>query len=536
MAAFDYRAVQAPSVLDGPNSIPDNGAASAWQSLSSAFKNFGQKSEGVSNQIFAKLGTQAGARDGAAGTPQYKDPAGLTAFGEAYNNSATRSYAIQAEATAEDTASKLQVEANNDPEIFQHTYAAARDATLKSAPEQARGVIADMYNQRLASGMATLAQGQAAQIQKNDRVNLSEGIARQTDRVAQLRAAGDLASMDQADEEQVKLNLLIDGARNTNTISQQEQESMHIASQKAIVTQTVEAQFQRVLQDPHSNPVDFIEHFEKQNVLQGQEAVLPPDEIKQIKQNLFSNLRQFNEMQSMNRRNGKTEEQIRLEQGDRDYTAMLFNGTLTLQKLTDAVTSRNLKPETARTLMTQMNEGDKLKSDPKTLFDYKTDLLNHTHADIAANPRLTWDDKAKLTEEYDKRNQGWEGTQNAKEAKARIDRQLGIVPGTITQMLSPEEKTQRQNALTNWYTQMSEVDPAAREQQAIPIAQRVIGQTIRTNKTNDAMKAQSRLEQYRAGKDPTKMNSVELKQYNDQVSMYQHQITSAQAEAARQTQ
>lgn len=532
--AFDYRSVQAPSVLDGPNTLPDNGQASAAQALAGAFKSFSNDAYDVAAKAQTIQGQRQGAADGSAGNIDPKS--NFTVFGDAYNNSATRSYAIQAEATAEDTAAKLQVDANNDPATFQATYTAARDATIKAAPVQAQAAIADMYNTRLATGMSALATGQAQQIQKNDRVNLAEGISRQTDRVAQLRAAGDPASMDQADEEQVKLNLLIDGARNTNTISQQEQAAMHISSQKAIVTQTVEAQFQRVLQDPHANPVDFIQHFEQQNLLQGDSAVLPPDEIKQIKQNLFSNLRQYNEMQSMDRRNGKTEEQLRLEQGDRDYTAKLFAGTLTNQQLSDAVTSQNLKPETARALSSQMSSGDKDQSDPKTLFDFKTDLLAHTPTDIAANPKLTWADKATLTDEWQKRNSGWEGTQSSKEAKERIDRALGIVPGTLTQTLTPQEKTQRQTAHTDWYTQMSAVDPAAREAQAIPVATAVIAKTIRTTQTAQAQRLQGSLASYQSGKDPTKMNSTELKMYNDDVANYQRRITAAQAEAARQTQ
>ena len=530
--AFDYRSVQAPSVLDGPNTLPDNGASSAAQALAGAFKSFGNDAYDVGAKARTIQGQREGAADGASGVINPKS--NFTVFGDAYNNAATRSYAIQAEATAEDTAAKLQVEANNDPAVFHTTYTAARDATLKAAPVQAQAAIADMYNTRLASGVATLSQAQAQQIQKNDRINLSEGISRQTDRVAQLRAAGDPNSMAQADEEQVKLNLLIDGARNTNTISQQEQAAMHMSSQKAIVQQTVEAQFQRVLEDPHANPVDFIQHFEQQNLLQGDEAVLPPDEVKQIKQNLFSNLRQYNELQSMNRKNGKTEEQLRLEEGDRVYTAKLFAGTLTMQQLSDAVTSQNLKPETARALMGQMSTGDTVKSNPKTVFDYKTDLLNHTLADIREARGLSWEDKTALTDEWQKRNSGWEGTQSAREAKERIDRALGIVPGTMTQTMTPAEKTQRQAAHTAWYDQMSAVDTAQREAQAIPVAQRVIAQTIRTNKTNDAAAAQQRLSVYmkQAG-DPTQMNSTKLKIYNEQIKRFQSQITSAQAEAAR---
>lgn len=533
--AFDYRSVQAPSVLDGPNTIPDNGAATAAQTLAGAFKDFGNDAYDAGAKIQQIKGTQQGAAAGATGNMDTKS--NFTVYGEAFNNSATRSYAIQAEATAEDTASKLQVEANNDPALFATTYAAARDATVKAAPAEAQGVLTDMYNKRLATGVQTLAAGQAEQIQKNDRINLAEGIARQTDRVAQLRAAGDEDSMNQADEEQVKLNLLIDGARNTNTISQQEQAAMHISSQKAIVTQTVEAQFQRVLQDPHANPVDFIQHFEQTNLLQGDEGVLPPDEIKQIKQNLFSNLRQYNEMQSMNRRNGKTEEQLRLEAGNRDYTAKLFAGTLTLQQLSDAVTSQNLEPGIARGMANSLASGDVTKSDGQTLFNYKTDLLNHTPADIAANPKLTWADKATLTDELATRSAGWEGTQNAKEAKARIDRQLGIPPGSLMQLLPDDVKKQRQNALTTFYTKMSELPPGQREQQAIPVAQQVIGSTIRSNKSNEILQIQQRQAAFtKAQGDITKLDSVHLKTYSDTMARYQKQISAAEAEAARQTQ
>lgn len=531
--AFDYRSVQAPSVLDGPNTLPDNGAATAAQTLASAFKTFGNDAYDAGAAVRTKQGDQAGSVAGSTGDPDFKSGLGaFTVYGQAYNNSATRSYAIQAEATAEDTANKLQTEANNDPGLFAHTYAAARDATVKAAPPQAQGIIANLYNTRLASGVAALAKGQADQIQQADRVNLSEGVARQTDRVAQLRAAGDPDSLQQADEEQVKLNLLIDGARNTNTISQTEQASMHMDSQRAIVMQTTEAQFAHVLQDPNGDPVGYIEKFQKQNQ---ENPALPPDEEHKITQNLFATLRQHNELESMGRRNGKTEEQIRLEAGDRMYTGLLFSGQLTVQKLYEGVTSQNLKPETARALMGQLNSGDNQHSDPKTLFNYKTDLLNHTPADIAANPNLSWADKSTLTNEFQDRSNGWEGTQNAKEAKARIDRALGIVPGTMMQTLTDAQKTQRQTALTQWYDKMSAVDPAQRETSAIPTAQSIIGNTFRVNAQTQAQTSSARLSafQKQAG-DPTKMDKEARAAYDGTVARYQHQIATANAEAARQ--
>lgn len=659
MAAFDYRDVQAPSILPSAKDIPDNGVASAAQALAGAFKDFGTDAYDMGAAVRTKQGDQAGALAGSTGDPDLKSGLGaFTIYGQAYNNSATRSYAIQAEATAEDTASKLQTEANNDPDLFKHTYAAARDATVKAAPPEAQGIIANLYNARLSSGVAALAKGQADQIQQADRVNLSEGVARQTDRVAQLRAAGDPSSLQQADEEQVKLNLLIDGARNTNTISQTEQASMHMDSQRAILMQTTEAQFARVLQDPNGDPAGYIEKLQAANRNGGQtlsttkydvkpgnaaaadpaswdkredgsqkgngflgllqrpdggvsseisigvevngkemevptmvptlnqkeldylmthkpdpatmpksivqkaiafaqqrmadgkpvfagpddapqagasRQILDPDEEHKVTQNLFATLRQQNELESMGRRNGKTEEQIRLEAGDRMYTGLLFSGQLTVQKLYEGVTSQNLKPETARALMGQLNSGDNQHSDPKTLFNYKTDLLNHTPADIAANPNLSWADKSTLTNEFQDRSNGWEGTQNAKEAKGRIDRALGIVPGTMMQTLTDAQKTQRQTALTQWYDKMSAIDPAQRETSAIPTAQTIIGNTFRVNAQSTSQRATANLSafQKQAG-DPTKMDKEARANYDSTVARYNHMIATANAEAARQ--
>jgi uncharacterized protein YdaT len=104
------------------------------------------------------------------------------------------------------------------------------------------------------------------------------------------------------------------------------------------------------------------------------------------------------------------------------------------------------------------------------------------------------------------------------------------------QTLTATEKTQRQKALTDWYTQMGDVDPGKRESMAIPLAQKVIADSIRTTKSDLAIRLQGNLDRFKADKDPSKMNATELKEFNDGVASYQRKITAAQAEAARQTQ
>lgn len=670
MAAVDYRQLSAPAQLEAFNY--DDGSAAAASKLAGSFKQFTNDASALGQEVSSAEGAKAGEMAGAMGDPQFKSGfLKYTAYSQAYNNAATRSYAIRAENDAEDTAARLEVQANNDPSHFQATYTAVRDATVAQAPTEVRGLVANIYNKRLGEGTARLIHSQQEEYQKQSRVDVSEGIARSTDRIANWMSSNDPVLHAQAEDEQVSLSLMIDGAKNDGTITETEAASAHIAAQRSITEQTIGYRFKNELNNPYGDPVGFIERlqaanrdkagmtpavrpdladiaaqpgnedtdptkwakrpdgsqkgngwlgllrrpdggvsseisigvelngkeqdipllvptlsrsevdtllslkvdsnfnknlptsikskavaFAQQRVADGESpfaspsdspsstvrgSVLSPSEETKLVTSLFETLRQKNALDSFDKRKNGRDELERYELGDRTATAQLLSGTLTQKNLLDMVTSQNLKPETARTLLNELEKGDTAKDDQKAVFDVKTDpdFLNMTDQDIASKSGLTWKTKADLIEERNKLSLGWRGTQQAKEGSERIDRALGIVPGTPMQALSDDQKRQRQQALTTWYDQVDGLEPAQRQGQAISSAENVIGRFIRKSKAEDAQGMRSAKARYiqsmqDAHGDPGGYGSKLKEEYDQRVRRYDTNIQAFEAEAARQ--
>jgi hypothetical protein len=277
MAAIRYRQLQAPGLLD---TVPDNGDSSAAQSLANAFKSFSDQSSTLLGGLRSQQGQQEGAAAGATGSPQFREGArALTAYGEAYNNSALRSYSVRAEADAEDQAARLETEAANDPEHFRATFGAVRDTTVKNAPAMARQVLTDLYDRRLADGVSRLSRAQAVDLRDQSRKDTSDGIDRQTDRVANLMVEDNPDNEQRIAEEQVKLQMLIDGAVNDGTISKVEGGAAHVDAMRSITKRTVLARFQKELDNPYGDPVKFIKRFKEANKTS---EALPPEEEQKL--------------------------------------------------------------------------------------------------------------------------------------------------------------------------------------------------------------------------------------------------------------
>lgn len=533
MAAVDYRQLSGPAQLETFNY--DDGSAAAANSLAGAFRQFTADVSSVGQA----MNEDAGAKAGATGDPQFKEGfTKLTAYSRAYNNAATRSYSIRAENDAEDTAARLEVQAANDPDHFRTTYTAVRDAVVAQAPPEARGLVNDIYNKRLGQGTARLTASQQTEFQKQARVDVSEGIARSTDRISNWLSSDDPVLHAQADDEQVTLSLMIDGAKNDGTITDTEAASAHIQAQRSITEQSVGYRFKNELNNPYGDPVGFIQRLQEEN---RRSSALPPAEEEKLVTSLFETLRQKNALESFDKRKDGREEALRYEQGDRTFTAKLLAGTLMQKDLLDGVTSQNLKPETARTLMSALHSGDNEKDDQKSLYNLKTDaaFLNRTNDEIAAWPGLTWKTKADVIEERDRLRNGWRGTQQAHEGSERIDRALGIVPGTPMQALSDDQKTQRQQALTHWYNEVDALDPAQRQGQAIKLSEDVVTRFVRKAKADDAQGMRNAKTRYISGMqqshgDPGGYSKQLKQEFDAKVKRYDTQIDALEAEAARQ--
>lgn len=662
MAAIDYRQLSGPATID--TSTFDDGSAAAASRLANSFKQFSNTASGLGAEINATEGAQAGDLAGSTGDPKFKDGfTKYTAYSQAYNNAATRSYAIRAEGDAEETAARLEIQAANDPTHFAATFGAVKDATIANAPPVARGMVADIYNKRMNEGVTRLVTGQQKEYQSAARVDVSEGIARSSDRIANWQASDDPQLHAQADDEQVKLGLMIDGAKNDGTLTDTEAQSAHIMAQRSITEQTVTYRFKNEMNNPHGDPVAFIQRLQDANrgspdvrpdladihaqpgaaftdsaawakradgsqkgngwlgllrrpdggvsseisigvELNGKEQDIPllvpglsraevdkvlslktdenfnrnlpqsiknkaiafaqqrigsgkspfasvsespgsgagntldPQEEAKLVSTLFETLRQKNALDSFDKRKNGQEEAMRYETGDRTATAQFLAGTLTQHTLLDMVTSQNLKPETARTLMNELDKGDTSKDDPKTAFNARINLLDYDENDLATMPGLTWKTRGELIEQRRKDATGWKGTQAAKEGEGRIERALGILPGVDRKTLSDDELTQLNNAKTTWYNEVDQIPPGERGAAVITKAEDVVTRFIRKKNADAAVSWRNVKQRYiqRAREehgDPGGYGSTLKQSYENQLKKYDDLAAAAEAEAAR---
>jgi hypothetical protein len=514
-----YRQLAAPAQVE--TFSVDTGGAQAANSLARALKGFEGITSDIGAQNSANAGAEQGTAAGASGNPQFKEGwRTLTAYGKAYNNAALRSYAIQSEASAEDTAARLEVEANNDPQKFAATFGAVRDATLKAAPPAARGVLVDIYNQHLSNGLARLSRGQAVEVQKQNLDTLYEGISRGVDRVSNLRAANDPLSMQQSDMEEQKLHMMLDAARNDGTLNDVQAQAIGQNVFEAITKQTVVAQFERVLEDPKGDPLEFLRRVQEYNKTS---EVLPPEEEQKLQDALLSTLREHNAMASAAESQSRAEQQIRYAAGNQQASSDFLGGTLSRRKLREMVDNGDIDPTRATTLGNELDSQTREQRDDKNLLlQVESSLLDHTRDELMTMRGLSADTRRRLVSEWDRRSGSWESDQSAKEAFRRIDDKLGILPGTDTSLMSDERKTQRARARHELYDTIEGFLPGERTNKAIlAAADEVMAKRITANHYEEAQKwagfTQNAIDDYTNNQQHT---PATLKTLNDNLARY----------------
>jgi hypothetical protein len=534
----DYRQVQQPAEVD---MYGINRAAEAEESaanfraseLSRTFKTF----EGGVNDIADKVETHAGALAGAAsgntGHPQYQQ--GLerfTAYGQAFNNAATGAYAVEAEAQADDAAARLRVEANNDPKTFATTYSAVRDAVLKTAPADAVPMLTELYNRHLAEGVAAVSGAQAQQQQDTQRATYQMGIDRQTSRVANLQGSANPQDQLRAQDEEVKLSLLIQGGVNSGLYSPAQAQALRIGAMRAVTEQVFQTQIDRELANPNGDALGVLQRFREAHLANlantKEPVVLPESEFQKLMADGTTKVREQNMMERQIKLNGNTAEQQRYKAGEQLYTSQLFEGKLTVQALDDAVRSGDLKPSVGRSLRTQMLSGNN-KSVPQAKWNAYHDprLLDMTNQDIANLPGLSWNDKLTLSQHAQKERDGWNGTQNVKLARQAISDALKIPRGAETATLTTDQLRGLQDANQEYTTLMQGTDPAKRDSMAATIAQQVIKGVHQKQAMNVVDTQQAALQSYIEEYGPGSNNPADSKTYDTTTKAYEARITQA---------
>lgn len=546
-----YRDLQRQSVLE--TGIVQDNAGSTAARLAQTFKSFEASTSERAGLLAAQRGEEEGAVAGekaanARGWSNRLKEAGMqsadapepkptmrtgiratTAFGRAYNNAALRSYAIKAEADAEETGARLEVDAGTDPEKFRATFGKVHDEMMKTAEPGLRAALGEIYARRMGAGVQRIETARAREVRAEQRATTSEGIGRAIDRIGELRSTDDPAAFAQADEEQVKLNLLIDGARADGTLSVTEADALHLDAARGVVKKTVTARFAREFDNPYGDPVGFIERLREAN--KNSEA-LPPEEEAKLQDDLLAELRERNALRSAKMTATTDELRLRYIQGDREATAAMLNGTLTQRQLLQMVDANRLDPADARTLLNELQSGNKTPSDPRELFSVETNLLSVDEKDIATNRALSWADRSRLINKRRDEATGWKATQQAREGADRIDRALGLVPGMSTKALSEEEARQRDTALTEWYQMVDALPPEERQFKAIEFAEQVTARVIKRNANEEVDQIKGRIGRLKETYgDPEKLSGKKRKEFDAELSRQEKRLREAEQKA-----
>lgn len=537
VTAPDYRQIQGPEAVR--TDLPDNGAASRAAALGSLFKEF----EGVAGDAYNKVTTHAGALAGAAsgntGNPDYKQGlARFTAYGRAFNNAATGAYAVQAEAQADDAAARLRVSANNSPETFATTYAAVRDGVLKSAPADAVPMLTELYNKHLANGIAAIRGDQMVEQKTLQRQTYDEGVARQTSRVANLQGSGNEQDQLTAADEHVKLSLLIQGGVTAGLYSEAEGKAMNVNSMRAVTAQVFQTQVDRELQRPDGNVVALLDNFANAHIENlsnpNEPTVLSEGEYQKLFADATTKIKEVNTLIALNKREGKTAEQLKFEAGDQQYTSMFLRGELTTRALDVAVRNGELKPETSRALYNMVNGGGgPSKSDPVAYarLAHDPNFLDMTPQEIAGTPGISVTDKLALVKDQERRKNTWESTQAVKQAKTSITSALKILPGTPMAALSDDQKRSLMDANQEFTQLMNDTDPAKRDGSASSIAQTVVKHAQQREHAGNAVSLSTGLQSYIDSHGPGSASPDNKEKYDTRIKQLRDRIAAERAAA-----
>ncbi len=494
---FDYRSVQGPEQVE--TNLPDNGGVARANALAETFKTFSGVASSVHDQITSHAGAIAGAAAGATGSPNYREGIErFTAYSRAYNHAATGAYAVQAEATAEDDAARLRVQANNDPSAFRTTYSAVRDAVVKNAPPEAQGMLTELYNRHLAAGIAAVSGSQAEEIHQTQKATYDMGVQRAITRVSTLQGSANPQDQLQGDDEHAKLSALITGGVNAGIYSEAEAQAMQINAARSITSQVFETQVDRELgrmsqssivsggQADSGDVVKLLDNFramhEKNSADTNNPQILSEPEFNQLMGNAKQKLQQENLLEQYNRRTAKSAEELKLENGDRTITVAMAtpnaDPSILRTMVQDMVHTGDLKPEVGRAVLNSIQRGPDAPVNKQGMFNAENDpaRFDWKAADIAAKVNrgeINWGQAIELTQKIEAQRQGWEGHAAIKDARAAVTAALKLPPGITFETATDEQKKSMTTAQVMLTQELNKLPVDKRDGEAPRIASNV---------------------------------------------------------------
>lgn len=489
-----------------PSSV-NTGSAALYGTLAERLQAFSQQSQGIYEGIAIPQAEQAGMAAADAGETKLRVPIGNV--NRAYNDALVRSYALDAYADVHEKFSQFEVEAGTDQEKFKSAVAGYKSGTLPSMLPAAQPIIAQAMQQRELEGSVRIGTLKANETRAEAIAQSERGLTTLQDQISRGYTAGDPDSIARADALAKVYIGNIDGNVAAGLYTKREGEAKTTAFYKDVTRQVAFGQLEAELDNPNGDAVGVI-----QRTLDSASSLLSDDEQMELTGNLLQRLNTHQAVAAEASLQAQGDLRAQWAAGEKKVTQLLLRGRLTNGMLEQMVTDDQLDPGIARTLRDSLKSGN-AKSDPETEFLYRTNLLEYTEQEIRDEPKLSFEDKAALIEKRRTSEGGWQDSNPAQEAKGRIDRALGMTPGTPAAMLSEAQLRARGRALTSWYDQVEALPEAERVSGSIKIADQVIQEVVIGNKAIEAAQLQRRRDAYTKGKVPEDMGKTERAKYEE---------------------
>ena len=496
----------------------ETGQAQVFATLSDRLRDFSNQiyEQQVAPAVKAKAQV-AGAAAGAAGTPQLKSS--FTLYGRAYNDSAVRAYAMSQYSDIEQTMGQFEADAGTDAAKFSAKVEGYRNGALQGVIPEARPFIQQMLQERSQEGLSRITTAARVQAKETVRVQIAGGLDVMAGKVSKyfLESTDDSIAKAQATG-QAYLEM-VDASVADGTFSPKEGQALkdnHLKnSMEWLAAGRLEAQYTL----PNGNPVQVIK-----DVLSN--PALTDEDRQQLARNLHSRL---DVLQATDRELSAREDakfKAMAEKADRDLSAKVLEGTATSADIVNAIRTQGLDPSRGTALHAMLKAGPG-KDDDRERFKVETNLLAYTAQEIGNNSRLSWDSRRMLVEKLNGKMQGWPDSNSSQEARRRIDNALGIIPGSMNSLLSPEDAKDRGIAQTMWYDRMAALPPEQRDTSAITIAETVISQYV--GKKN----ADKRLRSVQGAINRAKADMAENKAGSAKYRVAEQELAKRQAELAQ---
>lgn len=458
----------------------DDSKARTSQALAQALSGFTRQAANIGAVLNAQKGEQAGAMS--TGKPDLKSK--FTAYGQAFNNAATRNYLIEQFTDMETQIGRVENEAGNDPDLFLAQADGVRKGALENSLPEVRGQLAEMYAKRVAEGASRITKAKIKEEKDLAKVRINEGLTTLTDSISRKMTSGDPNLMAQAEEEELQLSMMIDGAVNSGDLTAAEAVVMKGDATKGITKQIITGEFER--QVKAGNGVDFIGKVMASPDI----ADLADDEKQQLVGELFTRLNRHQALQQEQAQTDETSRKLVYDQAERNLTRLWMAGKLTVDVLTAYNDQGVASPETVQKFYGRLRENPDAPSDPRVKALLSLNILDAdiTEDVIMDRGDLSWPDKQKLIEERRKKLADFADTEISQEARRRISAAFGGSDGFSIAFLEPDKAKQRGDALTLWWNWMNGVPPEKRDEVALTLAQDAVKQVAgrTTTATEDA--------------------------------------------------